>query len=183
MTTAESRLFDAALQSVDAATGDLPIVWQHADFGPWNIYRDGDDVSVIDWEIARRGPALADLLYFVSHWSAAVRGCQSAHERVRHFESLFCGTMPADPMGRAVYGELLDYMRALGVPARIFPHILLYMVAEQAVDRARRLEQMGRPASRDVAANEYVGEMDVLARHARRLFHGARAREVLRAAS
>ena len=182
-TAAESRLFDAALHSVDAATGDLPIVWQHADFGPWNIYRDGDDVSVIDWEVARRGPALADLLYFVLHWSAAVRGCQSAHDRVRHFESLFCGTMPTDPIGRAVYGELLDYMRAVDVPARLFPHILLYTVAEQAIDRARRLEQMGQPASRDAAANEYVGEMDVLARHARPLFHGARTREVLRAAS
>src|SRR5215216_6488128 len=54
---AETRLFDAALESVNGGTGELPIVWQHTDLGPWSVYRDGAHVSVIQWESARRGPA------------------------------------------------------------------------------------------------------------------------------
>ena len=183
LTSRERRLFDAALHSVDIDAGDLPIVWQHADFGPWNIYREGAHVSVIDWEGARRGPALADLLYFVSHWGAAVRGCETGSDRVRHFESLFCGQMPADTIGRAIYAELLDYMRAVDVPPALLPHVLLYLVVEQAMERGRRLEMTGARASRDIAANEYIGKIDALARHADVLFRESRSREVLHAAS
>jgi hypothetical protein len=183
VTPRERDLFDAALRSVDVGSGELPIVWHHADFGPWNIYRAGAHVSVIDWESARRGPALADLLYFVSHWSSAVRGHDTAADRVRHFESLFCAPMPADTIGRAICAELLDYMRAVGVPPALLPHVLLYTVVEQAIERGRRLQKTGGTAPRDIAANEYIGKVDALARHADLLFRESRSRGALYAAS
>jgi hypothetical protein len=183
VTPRERDLFDATLRSVDVGSGELPIVWHHADFGPWNIYRAGAHVSVIDWESARRGPALADLLYFVSHWSSAVRGHDTAADRVRHFESLFCAPMPADTIGRAICAELLDYMRAVGVPPALLPHVLLYTVVEQAIERGRRLQKTGGTAPRDIAANEYIGKVDALARHADLLFRESRSRGALYAAS
>jgi hypothetical protein len=183
LTAAERRLFDAALNSVGDDADDLPIVWHHADFGPWNIYRDGDHVSVIDWETARRGPALADLLFFALHWSAALHGCESATERVRHFTPLFCGARRTGTINQAIDRELLDYMRAVGVPAPLLPHVLLYMVVEQAIIRARRLETAGRAVLRDAAANEYLGCIDALARHAHVLFPYTRSERSLYAAS
>lgn len=176
VTAAEQRLFDAALESVGRDTRDLPIVWQHADFGPWNIYRDGRHVSVIDWERARRGPALADLLYFVLHWSAALHRCATREQRVGHFESLFCASMSRHATGPAIDAQLRAYMHAVGVAPALLPHVLVYTVLESAVRRARLLAGTARALLRDSAVNEYIGYVDILARHHDRLFAQAGSR-------
>lgn len=168
----EDRLFAALRLPHDAPpSAALPLVWHHADFGPWNVYRDGTHISVIDWEVARRGPALTDLLYFVAHWAAAASGNRTAAERIRHFETLFCSRRPPGPLGRAVRPALLGYMQAVGVPPALFPHLLVYTVLEQAVDLARRLDRTdsGRAECRD--DNEYVGCVRVLAAHVDTLFN------------
>ena len=112
-------------------------------------------------------------------WSAAIAGCETAEDRIRHFESLFCGAAPRGAVGRAIYNELLDYMRAVGVPPALLPHVLLYTVLEHAVGRARLLGRTGRAPSRDVVVNEYIGYIDALARHQHLLFRHTRSEGVL----
>lgn len=171
LTDAETRLFATLSQRLDVAgPGLLPIVWQHGDFGPPNVYLDRSHVSVIDWETARRGPALADLLYFVTDWSAAAAGRASDTERLEHFESLFCAGSPADALTRAVHGEIAEYMRRVGLPASLFGFLLVYPFLEKALERARRLAKLGRPDAARRAGNRFVAYVGVLAQYAHRLF-------------
>jgi len=47
----------------------IPMVLMHGDFGPPNIYLDGNTVIVLDWEWAKeQGEPLYDLYYFLSHY-------------------------------------------------------------------------------------------------------------------
>lgn len=170
LTEAESQLFDAMEGALRSVAGDtLPIVWQHADFGPWNVYRDGDNISVIDWEGGRRGPALADLLYFVTHWSRAIAGRETAAERLRHFEEMFLSSVPTGPAAYAIHREVSEYMRRVAIPPSLYVFILTYMLIEQALERADRLTRLGK-ADALRGDNMYCEYLAAVARHANRLF-------------
>jgi GT2 family glycosyltransferase len=169
-TARETQLFEALTRALNTTDGHtLPLVWQHTDFGPWNVYRDGENISVIDWEVARRGPALNDLLYFVTHWSRAFAARTTRAQRLRHFEELFLTSVPTGPMGYAIHRELGEYMRRLGIEPVLFPFILVYMLLEQAIERAERVGRLGTgaPARLD---NIYCDYLAVVARHADRFF-------------
>jgi Phosphotransferase enzyme family len=67
------ELVDPGLMQVTrrrlSAVGDLPVVFEHRDFAPWNTLLDQTGtLSVLDWESAKRNgmPAL-DLVYFVTY--------------------------------------------------------------------------------------------------------------------
>ena len=170
LTPEESRLFDAMKQSLHTVGNDrLPIVWQHADFGPWNVYRDGDEMSVIDWEGGRRGPALADLLYFVTHWSRAIAARETPAERLKHFEEMFLSSVPSGPAAYAIHREVSEYMRRLAMPPSLYSFILVYMLIEQAIERADRLTQLGNSGSLR-SDNMYCDYIDAIARRSERLF-------------
>jgi Ser/Thr protein kinase RdoA (MazF antagonist) len=171
LTPGESRLFATLSRRLETAgPGLLPIVWQHADFGPPNVYLDRSQVSVIDWETARRGPALADLLYFVTDWSAAIADRATASERLAHFESLFCADSRADALIRAVHGAIAEYMRRVEVPTAFLAFLLVYTFLEKALERAQRLAKLGRPHAADRASNRFIAYVEVLAQHAHRVF-------------
>ena len=68
------RLFGRLRDHTTAVGAELPIVLCHRDLGPWNVLVDGNTVRVIDWEVARDGPALTDLVYASLHWSFAHDG-------------------------------------------------------------------------------------------------------------
>jgi hypothetical protein len=170
LTADESRLFATLSRRLEMARpGLLPIVWQHADFGPPNVYLDRSHVSVIDWETARRGPALADLLYFVMEWSAAAAGRATDAERLAHFESLFCAS-PADLLTRAVHGEIAEYMRRVDLASSLFAFLLVYTFLEKALERTRRLAKLERADAAGRAGNRFVAYVGVLAQHAQRVF-------------
>jgi aminoglycoside phosphotransferase (APT) family kinase protein len=119
---------------------------------------------VIDWEIARRGPALVDLLYLATH---AVTSRVREDARRQEFARLFCDRSPSGPLARACRTAIEGYMRRLGLAASLLPVMLAYTLVEQALERARRLRDVesANPADRD--ANCYVDYLDVLARSAR----------------
>lgn len=169
LTVSEHRLLDAVSRRLArlGATG-LPLVRQHADFGPWNLYRDGDRIAVIDWETARLGPPLVDLLYFVTQWNFEFSGCERDAAQQRRLEQLFCGG-PGDTLVTSTRAVVAEYVQQLGLPASLVGVLLVYTMLEQAVDRMRRMRRMesgGVPARE---ANCYVGYLDVLAEHADRL--------------
>ena len=172
LSTAESHLFEVVGRSAAAcALASLPLAWHHTDFGPWNVYRDGNDLRVIDWEVARVGPVLADLMYFAAHWSAAVRNLTTDAERIAHCVSLLCTRTAADPLSRAIREELAGYMHRVGLHASLFPFVLVYTFVEQALDLAQRFASIGADAA-DRDGNTYVGYVHALAEHTDTLFGG-----------
>lgn len=171
LTGAERQLFATLSSCLERADlGMMPIVWQHMDFGPWNVYRDSNRLSVIDWEMARRGPALADLLYFATHWGSAVAKSAGDADGLDHFASLFCAPSSPNAFVRAIRREIAEYMRGLDVGTSLFAFLLFYTFLEQALDRAGRFKTLECANGASRAGNRYVGYLGVLAQHANALF-------------
>jgi aminoglycoside phosphotransferase (APT) family kinase protein len=87
--TLEEALFARVRSSADLNdVTPVRLVWQHNDFSPWNLFRGGTELKVIDWEGARVGLPLCDLLFFISQWSAASRR-QRGRQALLGFRELF----------------------------------------------------------------------------------------------
>jgi len=165
----EARLFARARRYADRANGvALPIVLEHGDFGPWNVFRDGRAITVVDWEAARDGPPLCDLLYFVAHWETQSRrgGISEAARRL----ALPLSWPRGDPLAEVARRQIVRYSRRLGIADALYPLLLLYTFVEQALDRVARLRELGDPGAADRAANPYVACVAALARNVERLF-------------
>jgi hypothetical protein len=177
LTAAERRLFGAVNAHVASlGSGRLPIIWQHADFGPWNIYRSGSRLSVIDWELGRHGPALADLIFFAIHWSAEATGVVDSEEAAAHFETLFDAGGSAHPLAAPIDDAIATYMRALDLPGELLPLMLVYTVLERALLHATRFPAADATPAALRAGNRHVGYLDALARRTSRFFPAEAAR-------
>ena len=166
---AEAGLFDRARRHVDRANGvALPIVIEHGDFGPWNVFRDGRAITVVDWEAARDGPPLCDLLYFVTHWESQLRhgGISEAAQRL----AIPLSTPRSDTLAEVTRRQILRYNRRLEIADTLYPLLVLYTFVEQALDRMARLAELGDPGATARAGNPYVACVAALARGAERLF-------------
>ena len=166
---AEARLFAQACRHADRADGaELPIVLEHGDFGPWNVFCEGREITVVDWEAARDGPPLCDLLYFVIHWDTLSRrgGMPAAAQRLAQPLS----SPRRDRWGEIARREIVRYTGRVGIADALYPLLVLYTFVEQALERVARLEEQGDPSATDRAANPYVACVTALARDAERLF-------------
>ncbi len=146
--TPETGLLDrASAAACDLVGANLPTVLVHNDYGPWNIHREGDRITVIDWEMGpdatgRRGPALADLIYFDTEWHQRARRLRGREAELRAFRDLFL--RPTGPAAGAAAEALSDYMQRVGVDPRFLPLFLVTTWADRAVDRAdRQVTAMG----------------------------------------
>jgi hypothetical protein len=170
LTTSEARLFGGLRERGSRLRGTaIPIVWEHYDLGPWNVYRDGDRVCVIDWENSTPKLPLADLLYFVTHWSAGARGIRGAAAELRHFEELFCDRHHRDPYLVAAHRAIATYTTGVELDARLYPLILVRLWVLHAVGFAARAEiaRSGGGAAR--AGNRFVQYVELLAASSPRL--------------
>jgi hypothetical protein len=156
----EHRLLDRATELARTLAGArLPTVVVHNDYGPWNIHRAGDRVTVIDWELgpddrARRGPALVDLIYFATEWHLRARRLRGRQAELRGFRALFL-----EPSGAAALaaGEAIgEYMRRVGVDPRLFPLLVVVAWVERALDRADRQLTAGTAAGSENRYADYV---------------------------
>ena len=123
-------------------SGSTPI-WVRPIF----ISTDGK-VSVIDWETARRGPALQDLLYLVADWTAAVTGRTSDLEAQQNFRSLYCEDAPGGTFFDSVHQEIADYMRRTGIATSLFPSAACFYLRRQG-SRACPQADDARPLQRE----------------------------------
>jgi hypothetical protein len=177
VTPAEEALF-AKLQKAAQALRDAPLaqVRMHYDVGPWNLFRDQDQLTVIDWEFGRnwerdrRGPALYDLLYFVIYWYHVVKRLNTEAAELDGLRRLFIEPDSADRHAAAAHRVIAEYMAALDLDARFLPLILVYMWIEQALYRFSRRQSLGEAQPEARAGNRYVRYLGVLARHADQLF-------------
>jgi len=157
------RLFERVRHHTTHLGAELPIVLRHMDLGPWNVLIEGDRIHVIDWEVARDGPAMTDLVYASLHWSLAAHGRAAEPELRRHLRRLFAGTDADDPDWSSIHAALRRYGRALGVDPRLVPSLVVLTFVDQALDRFDRLQRMGTPDHDPWTQNRYVGYIEEIA--------------------
>lgn len=164
-TSKEERLFDEIERRAGQLIGTtLPLVPQHNDLGPWNIFVSQARPTVIDWEVARWGAPFVDLLYHVMHWSFTVRRADGEDER-RLVIAELAGSHPrSDAIAGAARVAIRRYAGALGLDPRSAPMYLVLMAVEQAVDRVMRLEPLGQNPANPREGNRYVGYVEALGR-------------------
>jgi hypothetical protein len=165
----ERRLFEAVSARARELGGRfLPLVWQHRDFSVWNVFRDDRQINVIDWEGARVGPPLGDLLYFVAHWGETAARMTTEQARLDAFVARFAGAGDA-PLRTGITSEirrvLTAYMDQLHLDRGFLPVLLVTTWVELALGRYRRQQALGIvPASgpesrRDNMPISYLGAL------------------------
>jgi Ser/Thr protein kinase RdoA (MazF antagonist) len=167
----EQRLFKAVRHRASAMLGKpFPIVWQHHDFGEWNIYRVRDQIRVIDWERAKTGPALCDLLWFVAHWHIIAQNIRGDQGQLNAFRELFLDPTPLKLSVKAVRQAISEYLSRLEIDSRFFPTFLVVTWAEHALDHFERQQATGAGKENLRGANRYISYVTTLAQHRERLF-------------
>ena len=170
VTAEEERLFAEIRQYATSLTGiPFPIVIQHRDYTIWNIFRDGRELRVLDWEGSRPGPALCDLLHFVTHWYEAVNHAHSEAAKQRCFELLF-GFTPGDAYSGAVSEVIASYMHRLTMDRRFLPLLLVYTWVELGLRRLDQQRVQGGIGYDVREGNRYLPFLTILAQSAERLF-------------
>ena len=128
-------------------------------------------INVIDWERARIGPALSDLLWLVVHWSYTIRNVCSPEQQLRCFKELFLDPTCGSRSVAAVRQVLVQYMSRLSVDPRLFPLLLVLTWVEHGLDHTRRLRAVGGNTKQPRSGNPYVQYVGILAEHPDRLFN------------
>lgn len=173
-TSLESRLFDGMRQQAADLLGlPFPVVWHHRDYNVWNIFRDNDRIAVIDWEGARPGPPLCDLLHFVTHWNETVLHLRGPEDQVRGLERLFfapAGSLRGSTIPRAVQDVIGSYMRHLQLDENFLSLLLAYTWIELALRRRRQQVDLGEKREDPREGNRNFPFVTLLARHTDRLF-------------
>jgi len=174
-TESERRLFDIMQAHAQSLVGEtLPLAWQHHDFAPWNLYRAGEQFTVIDWEFnrgwdeTRAGPGLCDLLYFVTHWYIIAHHLFTEAAELQALHTLFlCPAHKTDTIC-AVRSAVADYMAAHEIDRRFLPLLLVYTWVERVAYGRARARMLNTRAS-----GKFVGYIQTLADHAGQLFSAA----------
>jgi hypothetical protein len=177
LTAPEQYLFARMRRHAQGLLGtEFPLVWVHGDFGPWNLYRAADELTVIDWEYnhtcerGRFGLALYDLLYFVTYWTYLVRRLNTEAAELQGFHGLFIETSAASWHIAAVRQAITQYMAALDILPRFLPLVLVFLWVEQALHHFSRRQSLGETQADPRTGNRSVKYIALLAEHANTLF-------------
>jgi hypothetical protein len=164
---------DLAARSAALDESSIPIVMRHDDFGPWNVYRDGAQLTVIDWEldaadvISREGLPLTDLVYFATHWLYAARRVRGHGAQLEAFRALLDGQR--EPFVRAARHALGVYADRLGLDRRFVPLLFALTWIERANDRLGR-RAGSHLAGTDPAMARYCRYVQLIAERGPRFF-------------
>jgi aminoglycoside phosphotransferase (APT) family kinase protein len=157
----------------------LPFVWQHHDFAPWNLFRSGDKLTVIDWEFnrswdeTRTGPPLCDLLYFLTYWSNLVHRHYDDRSELDGLYRLFIAVGDRTNNNQfieASHRALAQYMSALAIESRFLPLLLVHTWMERVLYSHARARKLGRPSTTSRAAAKFASYVRLFATHAGQLF-------------
>ena len=177
-TEEERCLFERARTCAVSTIGvQLPLVRQHRDFRPVNIIRSpSGEITVVDWEGYRSGPAFCDLFHFLFQWHASVRR-QDHLTTVNSVERLLFEPTE-DTIGEAIHDVVATYLSELRLHSALVPLLILYTLLELAIRRAeqQQRENVGTDLRRD---NENIEFLAVLAAHRDELFDAPRAGSLL----
>jgi hypothetical protein len=124
----------------------IPVVWQHCDLTPFNLRWGNGRHALVDWESARPGPALCDLLYLLLHWQwTGLPSFGAAPAEVFHAVFLSRHGVPASKAS----AQVRRYCAALHVDDALVGPLLLRMLSQQALDRAERVRDVGLDPAED----------------------------------
>lgn len=174
-TAREDHLFAVVRTYARGITGvPFPIVWRHHDLNEWNVCCTNSVPGIIDWERARIGPALCDLLYLVTHWSIVARHLRSDEERGGDFRALFlvCGKSD-DARVTLVWEVIARYMAHLRLDRRFFPLLLTVTWVEHALGHCERLRALHEAGAREEdsrASNQWIKYVGLIGDHVEDLF-------------
>ena len=152
----------------------IPVVWSHRDFAVWNLARDGNRLAVLDWEGARIGPPLCDMMHLVTTWHMVAQRSHAAEMEVESFRRVFVEPDPRDRDASAAVDAVRRYVRRLALDDRLVPILALHHRLELVVRRADQRAAQGAPERHSRADNPWTGAITVLGAHADRLFAIAR---------
>jgi aminoglycoside phosphotransferase (APT) family kinase protein len=168
---AEQRLQSLAREYAASLEGlALPVVWAHRDYAVWNLARNRNRLAILDWEGARIGPPLCDMLHLATTWHMVVRRSSVAEPEAESFRRLFVEIDPRDRVAAAAADAIRRYLRRLALDERLVPMLALHHRLELAVRHAEQLTDQGRPVDRPRAGNAWVSAVRLLTEHAERLF-------------
>jgi aminoglycoside phosphotransferase (APT) family kinase protein len=171
LTSLEEQLFAATREYARSLDGTpLPMVLQHRDFTVWNIARRGAQLHVLDWEGARPGPALCDLLHFIPHWYETVHHAHDESARQRCFRRLLFARTRRDRFREAADEAIDRYLGRLDMSARFRPLLMVYTWVELALRRADQQQVQEEAGDDPRAGNRNFAFLAILAEHAARLF-------------
>ncbi len=172
ITSSEQRLFCEVRQRAAALVGlSLPLIWVHWDFSERNLFRTDREITIFDWEGARPGLPLFDLLFFVTYWSYRARRLRGDAARLHGFRKLFCEPGLADLVSIAAHQVIAQYMSKLDLDRRFLPLLLVLLWVERALGR---YQHQGKPAEAAVARmrNVHIEYICALAQYHNQLFEG-----------
>jgi aminoglycoside phosphotransferase (APT) family kinase protein len=170
-TPAEGALFDAAVAEARSLLGaEIPEVWQHRDFNAWNLLVHEEEIRVFDWEGARRGLPLCDLIHLVTHWHDMVQGHKTHSHRVDGFRDLFLGGTPRDSAGASVRFVIQRYMEELRLPQAFLSVALVYTWVELSLRRQRQQVDGGVERADPRTGNDLLDYVTCLAAYRQQLF-------------
>jgi hypothetical protein len=143
------------IRIAENGTGSLPAVWEHGDFGPWNILRSRHRLGVLDWEDVRAGLPLRDLygLLLAWGWLQSGRG-RSRRQPGEVMAALLIdeGTGPAAADARAAQAR---YLASFPVPEAWRLPLLGLTVVGGLARRVVRARELDAPQRVDPVAEAY----------------------------
>jgi phosphotransferase family enzyme len=122
--------------------GELPLVWEHRDFGPWNLAINAEGgLAAIDWEDAEpRGLPGLDLAYFLTSAALAAEGVSDPGQRLERARQ--CNARLLDPgteLGGVATTCVSEYCARLGLGNDDFARLRLLCWIVQSLIACRRL--------------------------------------------
>lgn len=154
------RVLDPAkLQTTHTALstlGDLPLVYEHRDFSPWNVLIDRNAEPVIlDWESAEpRGLPVLDLVYFLTYLAFFLDGAMDSH---RFRESYRASLDPAAFTGSIVADCQQRYLARVGLdPDVLRPLRLLTWLVHSQSEYRQMAGGAGQPSLSELRSGLFV---------------------------
>lgn len=179
ISASEAQLFDLMRFHANALIGaQIPLVWQHHDFAPWNLFRQGSSLSVIDWEFnrdwdeTRAGPPLSDLLYFLTYWNNIVHRHHSDEAEMEGLRQLYLQDEAGDRYIQAARRAITEYLAALHLDGRFVPLFLAYTWIERVLYSEARTQKLEGQTGSSRAGGKFAAYVATIARHADHLFSG-----------
>jgi phosphotransferase family enzyme len=159
----EGMLFERVRKRARSLVGrSVRLVQAHPAFSEFNIYRRGEDISVIDWEETELGAPLQDLIYFLTLWYYRSGPERSPRAQMDSFRRLFFPAV-ADPLAALASAALRQQMQDLSLDPDFLPIFLVTTWVVRAEDRLQRARLTRRNGFDPRRGNLHVERVQVLA--------------------
>lgn len=147
----------ATVRHVLSQLSSLPLVCEHRDFSPWNIFvHPSAGLLVFDWESSEpQGFPTADLIYFFAYLAFFLDGSMARDEYAVSYRALLDSSTFT---GRVMDECMSEYIEAVGVDAACLPALRLAVWLRCSAFEYRRLvaDSAGPPDASVVGSSRFL---------------------------